>query len=551
MVRVGVLFWLCALLRATSAQQTLRLTAALSIDKDDDKVKTHAQISALLQHAKDSKFDQNVLRFLENSEQQLVKVLEAAKVVEEKKLTEIPKDFTPNKYRVKAMPKLQAKKNTAQKTTAKDLRKKLQDGKDVNFDKPLLITNATDLFESGAWDHLRRHWHAGRIMSDETLEKDLKIEYWQPEKARARLVGNMLQMEEPDIVSFSRYLTICFHGSPAKPKLPGQNTEHCEQQVNAENMANASELEDLNIFPEIPNALPMQAKFRRQLLEAAGDELNAILGKGADKWKKSKGQISSQFFTFGPSGSGDKLRAENGLPFMDVLIHGSRRWLLMTEEEMERVAAKAREALEFDKTSAYMFFEEKLPELKEEFGLKKYVEINQNAGDLVIVPSGWYRVSLALADSISYYSTMLSDKNILKAVTENSIWRPDYRQFQLAYCYDSDDLLKLPGMTKGSQLHTWLTEAIGKVKIDEVIPGILSNMLQCGSVLTLDKAMPKLDVGSLEACSPAIWKQCRKQLVAKLKKKGADVKLEWLPKEAPKSLDDLPALPAPVKGEEL
>merc|ERR1712060_884271 len=124
------------------------------------------------------------------------------------------------------------------------------------------------------------------------------------------------------------------------------------------------------------------------------------------------------------SGSGGKLHAENGLPFFDVLIHGSRRWLLLQEKEMQRVAEKAREALEFDKTSAYMFFEEKLPELKEEFGLKKYVEINQQSGDLVIVPSGWFRVSLSLADSISYYETILSQRETLKAVTDNNVWRP-------------------------------------------------------------------------------------------------------------------------------
>merc|ERR1712014_40841 len=115
-------------------------------------------------------------------------------------------------------------------------------------------------------------------------------------------------------------------------------------------------------------------------------------------------------------------------------IHGSRRWLLLEPAEMNRVAEKAREALEFDKTSAYMFFEEKLPELKEEFGLKKYVECNQNAGDLVIVPSGWYRVSLSLADSISYYETLLSEKDTLAAVVDNNVWRPQFRQYQLAFC---------------------------------------------------------------------------------------------------------------------
>merc|ERR1719337_161051 len=118
-------------------------------------------------------------------------------------------------------------------------------------------------------------------------------------------------------------------------------------------------------------------------MEAAGDELGMILGKGAEKWKRQTGRTHYQFSTFGPSGSGDKLQMENGLPFFDVLIHGSRRWLLLKEEEMERVAQKAREALEFDKTSAYMFFEDKLPELKEEFGLKKYVECNQNAGCVI------------------------------------------------------------------------------------------------------------------------------------------------------------------------
>ena len=46
----------------------------------------------------------------------------------------------------------------------------------------------------------------------------------------------------------------------------------------------------------------------------------------------------------------------------------------------DQVANKAKEALEFQQTSAYMFFEEKLPELKEEFGLKKYIEVNQEPG---------------------------------------------------------------------------------------------------------------------------------------------------------------------------
>ncbi|CAJ1427803.1 unnamed protein product [Effrenium voratum] len=333
------------LLPCVLGQSTLKLSATLTIEKSDDKAKTNEQVIQLLAHAKEKKYEGNVQRFLENMVNQLQKVMDAAKAVEEKKSTETPKDFTPAKYRIKAMPKLNAKKITVKKMTAADLAKRLDEGQDINFKEPMLITNATALFEPGAWDEVRRHWTASRLMEDPDLEKDFRIEYWPQEKARARLVGNQLQMEEPEMIPFSRYLVNCFHGTPAKPKLPGQNTEHCEQTVDAQTMVrNLTELEQLRIFRKIENALPHMAEFRRHLLEAAGDELKAIVGKGAERWKRNQGRLSYQYFTFGPSGSGANLRPENGLPFFDVLVHGSKRWLLLQEDEMERVAQKAREA---------------------------------------------------------------------------------------------------------------------------------------------------------------------------------------------------------------
>jgi len=302
---------------------------------------------------------------------------------------------------------------------------------------------------------------------------------------------------------------------------------------------NTTELKPLEIFPEIQNALPAQSEFRRLLVGAAKEELPALLGKkAAERWAKKQTSMDYQYFVMGPSGSGDKLHAENGLPFYDVLIHGSRRWLLLKEDEMQRVAEKAREALEFDKTSAYMFFEEKLPELREEFGLSKFVEANQKPGDLVFVPSGWFRVSLSLADSISYYQTLLTDKNTLAAVVDNNVWRPQFRQYALAYCYDAKDLDSLPGIKSGSQLHNWLKSAIPKVQPEEATSGILNVLFQCGSVLVLQKDMPSLS-GGKTACSEAVWTQCRKQLKAKLKERGVTASLDWLPEKAPTSLKDI------------
>jgi len=529
------------LLPGSSAQQTLKISATLTLEKDDDKNKTHTQVLSLLNHAKEKKLEGNVVRFLENMVGQLDKVLEAAKILEQQRRYEVPKDFTPMKYRVKPMPKLQAKKTTAKKISATELRQRLQEGKHINFVEPMLVENASALFEGGRWDDVRRHWSAGRIMADEGLERDLRLEYWPPEKARARLVGNMLQMEEPELVAFSRYIVICFHGTPAKPKLPGQNTEHCEQNVVARKMVrNASELTDLSIFSEIQNALPLQAEVRHRLIEAAGEELSKILGKNAEKWKRRTGETHFQFFTFGPSGSGDKLHAENGLPFFDVLLHGSRRWLLLKEDVMNAVAEKAKEALEFDKTSAYMFFEEKLPELREEFGLKKYVELNQQAGDLVIVPSGWFRVSLSLADSISFYETILSEKETFNAVTDSNVWRPNMRQYQLAFCYGAEETHKLPNVQKDSKLDKWLKNAIDQVSEQEQLPGIFEVLLTCGSALALTNVMPQLgDVSTETVCSPAVWRKCRKRLETKLRDKGIKASLDWLPKEAPSSAEDV------------
>ncbi|CAD7970213.1 unnamed protein product, partial [Amoebophrya sp. A25] len=168
-----------------------------------------------------------------------------------------------------------------------------------------------------------------------------------------------------------------------------------------------------------------------------------MLGKkeGAD-FLSEQAAGNFRYFVFGPSGSGNKLQSENGLPFYDVLVHGYRRWLLVTEEEVQAVAEKAREALEFQQTSAYMFFEEKLPELKEEFGLKKYVEVNQEPGDIIFVPPGWFRVSLALADSISYYEQLLYQPPVVEAIVRNTVWNPAYRQFNLAFCYDKSVAVK-------------------------------------------------------------------------------------------------------------
>merc|ERR1712032_13571 len=218
------------------------------------------------------------------------------------------------------------------------------------------------------------------------------------------------------------------------------------------------------------------------------------------------------------------------------------------DSEMERVAVKAREALEFDKTSAYMFFEEKLPELKEEFGLKKYVEINQNPGDLVISPPGWYRVSLSLADSISYMETVLSDDAHVGSFVNNQVWNPGMRVFNLAFCYDRNELKELVG--EDQRLEQFLKSSLAQTSTDANLRGMFSILLSCGSMLSMRKAKPQLQVETVSQCSMKVWKKCRTSFLMLAESRTSKADSSWLP-EDPAAFFTWEAQAKPAKKEEL
>merc|ERR1711971_181549 len=89
---------------------------------------------------------------------------------------------------------------------------------------------------------------------------------------------------------------------------------------------------------------------------------------------------------------------------------------------------------------------------------------------------------------------------------------------------------KLPGVDKGSEFANWLSNALSQVKLDEVIDNILRVLITCGSVSALQKTMPEFKMSSLTTCTPAVWKQCRKQLEVKVIEKGiVSAKFDWLP----------------------
>eukprot|EP00397_Hematodinium_sp_SG-2012_P017302 GEMP01017687.1.p1 GENE.GEMP01017687.1~~GEMP01017687.1.p1 ORF type:complete len:546 (+),score=124.26 GEMP01017687.1:38-1675(+) len=529
------MWWLVAALVASS-DVAVTINARLSLSKNDDKQFALAESRRLIQVAKENKFHTNMIVFLQNLEVQLNNLVETAAKVEKEK-NEGPAEFTTGKHKVKPLKKLRAKpgkKNAIQTKTMDEFVKMAASPDGLKFDAPFVIRNATGLFKD--WEGLQRHWAAARISGDDKLEKNLKIPYRAPGSPIYRFENNMRYWIPPQKISFSRYVTNCFLGTPAAPKIPGQATEHCEKSIASSKIASAKEMEAFNIFSEFKNMFKDLQQFNTGFINAGkNNSFEKSMGDKASNFFDEHEQVKYQSFTFGPSGSGDKLNQEDYLPFFDVLIHGSRRWLLLTEAEFIRIRDKAKEALEFHETSAYMFFEEKLPELKDEFDLKQYVEANQDTGDVMFVPDGWFRVSLSLADSISYNEQLIANAATVTKYLQRNTWLPRYNSWDLAYCFEPKDIVTKTGGLSSEKDNKWLFNEFYGVGDDaQITSNILKVMVYCGSVMASPMEFAKGGLRETK-CLPKIWTDCRKRFLkhAKRIKKASELDFKWLPKTPP------------------
>lgn len=210
----------------------------------------------------------------------------------------------------------------------------------------------------------------------------------------------------------------------------------------------------------------------------------------------------------------------------------------MKEEEIDRVAAKAKEALEFRQTSAYMFFEEKLPELTEEFGLKNYVEVNQEPGDVMVVPKGWFRVSLSLADSISYYEQLLKSKKVMSEYVNHHTWFPQHNMWRLGYCFEPKEVVEGTGGLSTEKDNEWLRDQFYGIGDTSLITfSTLEALIYCGRIMSSNDELAINAVKDTK-CTPKVWKACRKRFVNTVTEvvKRAEVKdFDFIPKTPPKA----------------
>jgi hypothetical protein len=129
---------------------------------------------------------------------------------------------------------------------------------------------------------------------------------------------------------------------------------------------------------------------------------------------------------------------QEGMPFADALVHGRRRWFLLTPPAYMKLKEKAGD--DFQPGSAFSFFEDVYAELKEDFDMEvgieqEIYECDQGPGDIVYVPAGLVRTSLTLADSISYKQELLLSMEQVSQYVDARVWRPMQQVWNAAMCY--------------------------------------------------------------------------------------------------------------------
>lgn len=117
---------------------------------------------------------------------------------------------------------------------------------------------------------------------------------------------------------------------------------------------------------------------------------------------------------------------------------------------------KAKDVLE--PGSAFMFFEQQLEELTEDFGLggkkMKFWECNQLPGEIIYIPAATIMTSLNIHDALSYKQSIAPSAEAVVARVNSNIWAPESGVipggYQFAACFDNLDLAAAGSMLQSS-----------------------------------------------------------------------------------------------------
>jgi hypothetical protein len=458
---------------------TISLTASINVNKAANFTPGRDTLKLLVENATREGLDKDAIRFVQSALGQYDKLV-AAKEEAERAPGARGIGFTSGMYKVKELAKLKAKKENMKK----------MDGpmkpESVTIDKkPYIVRNFLGV-KSPTWNYLQTHWTLDRLMEDAALKKTAKVHFYDPDK--------YVPGESVDEVTLKRYAHLCFF-SDKKQRLAGAQTEHCERTMNAGLLAkgNESDLKSLQILPnkltDVGMDLQAWAKNGSKILKPL------LSAERLEEWTEQMNNMAdTRDFIFGPSGSGKNIHTQSD-PYFDLLIHGQRRWLVGKTADLQEVAEAAAKlgGIAFERSTAYMFFEDKLPELKEEYGFAKFLEVNQNPGDLVVIPKGYSMISLTIYDAFSYRESIVESP---KPILTRAIFSPPF-QYTYFFCLRGAALEKVVGNPTG------VSQVKGLQKKPEEIAGSWLTTVAVCSTGRVHGVAPQLceDHDLVEACS--------------------------------------------------
>eukprot|EP00291_Cryptomonas_curvata_P000664 CAMPEP_0172181980 /NCGR_PEP_ID=MMETSP1050-20130122/18135_1 /TAXON_ID=233186 /ORGANISM="Cryptomonas curvata, Strain CCAP979/52" /LENGTH=525 /DNA_ID=CAMNT_0012855355 /DNA_START=122 /DNA_END=1699 /DNA_ORIENTATION=- len=477
---------------------------------------------ALLEFAQEKKMSPNMLMFVRTAVDKIEttlkefekrKQLEAA--AEERKKTSAPAPaiFTDKEISVKPLKGEGAKKCNIKKYTASEMPALFSQGK-IDLRKPFIVSDGVTDFEA-----LRRKFTAEKLMTN----TEAQLRYLSPVKAKEKRTFDKQQSNVPEdeqyeyaFVSIEKFFTVCFNlrAKPDFRKMGGADTEHCEQHVAASLIdANFTDYR-LRSLGDNLGWLQELEPGRAEFTERAG-ELQALVQAKQDL-KSSLQRASSRFFAFGPAGSGEQLRQE-GMPFVDGLVHGKRRWFMMAPKDFQALRDKAKDVLE--PASAFMFFEQQMEELVEEHGLggkkMKYWQCNQNPGELIYIPGDTIMTSLSLVDSFSYKQHVALSKSVVLDHVNSNIWAPESgvvpTGYQFAACYPDIDVMSA-GAALGKQANPLQGQIIAQI-MAQYYPSVKArNMLIVNILSECSGVFGAASVEADKTYCPKVWDTCLAQL---------------------------------------
>ncbi len=411
-----------------------------------------ADVEKLLAYAKEQRLAQGLQMMLRTSQQKLL-----AAVEEQRKAAKKAEARAAKKAKAQAAGKTEAATFTSGDRRVRELKESMRaqscnfveyksvqqlalavERGDVDRSAPFVVRNAT-----ASLDRLQRAWTSDTLRA----QSDVLIKYYEPKLAKVVMQnqaaedGQSMEVYQPEMVDFVTYFAKCY----SKRKRPGSETEHCEQSLGSSKLPEFPMPETIAPLTSTSMRGDFDTRMAAILASALADQrgLETMLGgqDGVDTFTAFLERTMGASVVLGPSGSGASMRQESH-SFTDTLVHGGRRWFIMTMQAYRKIKERAGD--DFRPGMAYGFFEEVYSELVEEFGLKfgakhGVFECDQRPGDVIFIPSGSIRTSLAVSDTLSLSQEIAGSREAFIDFIDAQVWLPAGQVWSAALCFDSPE----------------------------------------------------------------------------------------------------------------